>query len=149
MKLRHRPAPPQASLTSVMGVFQRIMSALFTQIRIVVPEGTTESAYHICVDETLELHFFPDQDGYLNVVANSNPLPNPLSSECLLQLLNLNTFLPVHPNVSVGVIHDQRTAQIWTTQYMQQMNDKDALRLLRLITNTVNYVNTILAEPLK
>ena len=137
--------PLQPNIPLIADSFERIMSTVFDQTHIVIPPEARRSAYTIRVDKTIDLHFFPDADGNINIVGNGDRLPAPVSQECLLQLLALNTFSPVSPNVSVGVDRRNESVQVWVRQQMHEVEEKGAIRLLKLMTNAIGQVNEMLA----
>jgi hypothetical protein len=122
------------------------MDPFLEQLRLDIPLAKRRSAYRVRVDNSVELDFFPDSQGHLNVITRTDTLPDPLSTDCLWRLLELNSFAPSHPNVSVGADQRGRSVQIWTRQPLHELDAKGAFRLLKLMLNALEQVNAQLAH---
>jgi hypothetical protein len=146
--LTSRTARAQRAVSShdIAHAFHGVMDKLLEQLRIDIPLSERRSAYRIRVDETIELDFFPDSESSLNVVTTAVSLPEQVSADCLWQLLELNSFVPLHPNVSVAADRKTRKVQIWTRQPLRDLDAHGALRLLKLTLNAVGHVSAVIRD---
>lgn len=100
LNLRRSFSSPKSISAQVIDDFHHLMPMVFNHLKIPGFIEDKPSSYRMRVDNMIDLHFFPDAEGYLTIVGNSVPFPIPVSSYCLHQLLRLNTYLPLHPKAN-------------------------------------------------
>lgn len=148
INLRQSFSPPKSASARAIDDFHHLMLMVSNHLKLPGFIEDKPKSYRVRVDNTVDLHFFPDTEGYLTIVGSSKPLPHPVSSDCLHQLLTLNTYLPLHPTISVGVDRECKCAQVWTREAIGKLKDKKAagvVRLLKLVTNAVIHVNAVIS----
>jgi hypothetical protein len=131
------------SVATTAHSFEKIMATLFGKLKLQVTAQAGGSAYCVRVDNTYDLHFFPDGEGFINVLANPVRVPDDAGTDCLLQLIALNNYAPMHPRLSVGINQDNRTVQISTRLPMAEVKSNEAMRLFKLMLNAIAHVNAI------
>ncbi|HJV85001.1 MAG TPA: CesT family type III secretion system chaperone [Noviherbaspirillum sp.] len=130
--------------------FQNLMTVLLQHMGIDLPPDRRNDVYTISVDQQLQLKLFSIPVGYLNVIADLGKLPDASGTEALINLLKLNCFTPIHPelNFKLGYNEASGNVELWTRKRLNAMSNSDAIELLDFALETARFAKDWIDRPM-
>jgi hypothetical protein len=124
--------------------FHQRMKVLLTDLAIDFPEEKRQEVYSIKIEDNGEIFIFCDPAGYLNLRCEIGKLPDVATETLLLNLLHLNTFLPIGLCLNVGASPETRCVELWLRQKIVEISDQEIKSIFDLATRLIETIQNLL-----